>query len=50
MNEKVLKIQEEIDHIKEYLSTDFCKKCEEMMERLKYCEQLISDLQQDTTY
>lgn len=44
MNDKILQIQEEIDHIKEYLSTDFCKKCEEMIDRLKYCEQLIAEV------
>ena len=37
------KIQEEIDHLKEYISTDFCKRCEDMINRLKKCEELLSE-------
>jgi hypothetical protein len=35
------KIQEEIDYLKEYISTDFCKRCEDMVNRLKKCEELL---------
>ena len=40
----ISKIREEIDHIKEYLATDLCRKCQEMLDRLAYCDNLLSTL------
>lgn len=41
-------IKEEIEKIKEYIASDLCKKCEEMSDRLKECEKILSQ-QNDTT-
>lgn len=40
-NNQIDQIKMEIDSIKEYLATEFCRKCEEMMRRLEECEKLL---------
>jgi len=42
--DEISKIREEIDHVKEYLATDLCRKCQEMLARLAYCENLLSSI------
>jgi hypothetical protein len=43
-NEKITSLKVEIDHIKEYLDTDACKRCEEMYTMLDKCEQLLKEI------
>lgn len=38
-------LKQEISDIKEYVNTDLCKKCEEMSNRLKECEEMLSSVQ-----
>lgn len=40
-NNQILEIQQEIDHIKEYVQSELCRKCDEMKSRLEECERLI---------
>jgi len=35
-------LKQKISDIKEYVNTDLCKKCEEMSNRLKECEEILS--------
>ena len=43
-NEKITSLKLEIDHIKEYLETDACKRCDEMNSMLDKCEQLLKEI------
>ena len=43
MKYQILEIKQEIDHIREYVESDLCKKCEEMQTRLKQCESLLDE-------
>lgn len=43
-NEKIADLKLEIDHIKEYLETDACKRCEEMYAMLDKCQQLLKEI------
>lgn len=36
-------LKEEIEKIKEYVASEVCKKCEEMYDRLKECEQSLEE-------
>ena len=47
-NSQIMDLKIEIDSIKEYISTDLCRKCEEMSLRLKECEQLLQHIQEET--
>jgi hypothetical protein len=38
-------LKQEISDIKEYVNTDLCKKCEEMSNRLKECEEMLNYVQ-----
>lgn len=40
-NKTINQIRIEIDSIKEYVYSDLCLKCQEMMHRLKECEKLL---------
>lgn len=42
-NNQITEIRQEIDHIREYVDSDLCKKCEEMQIRLKQCENLLNE-------
>jgi hypothetical protein len=44
-----MELKLEIDRIKEYIDSDLCKRCEEMSERLKECEQLMESYIQNFT-
>jgi len=46
-NSQITELQVEIDSIREYISTDLCRKCEEMSIRLKECERLLNNIQQE---
>jgi hypothetical protein len=43
-SEKITSLKLEIDHIKEYLETDVCKRCEEMYNMLENCENLLKEI------
>ena len=38
---ELIALKEEIERIKEYLTSEVCKKCEEMSDRLKECEKVL---------
>ena len=42
-NNQIVEIQQEIDHIKEYVQSELCKKCDEMKTRLQHCERLLHE-------
>lgn len=44
MDYKLSEIHQEIEHIKEYIDTEICKKCEEMKQSLAKCEALLEYL------
>lgn len=46
-NHQVTQLKLEIDSIKEYITTDLCKKCEEMYNRLHECQKLLENLQDE---
>lgn len=39
--EKVQELKDKIEYIKEYVTSDLCKKCEEMYASLMECQQLL---------
>lgn len=39
--QQILELKMEIDKIREYVHSELCKKCEEMSQKLKECEQII---------
>ena len=43
-SEKITSLKLEIYHIKEYLETDSCKRCEEMYNMLDKCEKLLKEI------
>jgi hypothetical protein len=46
-NHQIIELKLEIDHIKEYLQTEVCKKCEEMFLKLNECEILLQKILQE---
>lgn len=46
---QILQIRSEIDHIKEYVNSEICNKCEEMRTRLEDCEKLLKKLDNEHT-
>jgi hypothetical protein len=42
--EKIKEIKDKIEYIKEYVTSDLCKKCEEMYQSLIECQKLLDDL------
>lgn len=42
-NEEFLKIKEDIHSIKEYISTEICKKCEEMFKQLEKYQKILDE-------
>jgi hypothetical protein len=48
MNQHQIKeIKEKIEYIKEYVTSDLCKKCEEMYLSLMECEKLLEKLSEE---
>lgn len=45
--QQIIEIKLEIDHIKQYLESEICKKCEEMSEKLRALEQSIEYIQNE---
>lgn len=41
--QQITELKVEIDVLKEYISTDLCRKCEEMHTRLIECERLLQN-------
>lgn len=47
LNQQITELKLEIDHIKEYLNTAVCIKCEEMSLRLNECEILLAKIKNE---
>lgn len=44
MNPKILEISNQIDHIKEYIDSELCQKCEQMKQHLEELQSKLIDL------
>jgi hypothetical protein len=42
-NEKIINLKLQIDHLKEYINTDICRKCEEMSQQLKDFQRMLDE-------
>jgi hypothetical protein len=42
-NEKIINLKLQIDHLKEYINTDICRKCEEISQQLKDFQRMLDE-------
>lgn len=48
-DEKIKKIKDQIAECRDYISSDFCKSCNDMYQKIEILNKKLKDLENDTT-